>query len=156
MGFTSWKLTLFWIEAINKFGFGWITFSIFILFFLDGGRRRGKKTRQTYKFNSERLEIDHFCCWMDPLFSLSSHFWSRGEPKGARLRWKFKTAPNTYRPLYSCNRKSCWRGGSNRDAISTTPRVFLAHSGDAIPRRNETPRFQEHFNRGPVALCAGV
>ena len=84
------------------------------------------------------LQTDRFCCWMDPLFSLS-HFSSQGEPKGARLRWKFKIASNTYRPLYSCNRKSCLRVGSNRDGILMSSEVFSHISATQFRAESRRP-----------------
>ena len=82
-----------------------------------------------------------------------------GGPGGARrgrIELKIQIKNYLQRPLRFYNRKSCFRVGANRDAIAIPSEVFLAHSGDAIPRRIETPRFQEHFNRGPVSLCGEV
>ena len=54
---------------------------ISILRFSTGWRPAPReKLAATYKFNSERLETDHFCCWMGSLFQL----FSRLEPGRAR------------------------------------------------------------------------
>ena len=44
----------------------------------------------------------------------------------------------------------CWfQSGWNHNL----PGISIAPSGDIMQRRIETPRFQEHFNRGPDSLC---
>ena len=47
--------------------------------------------------------------------------------------------------LFGCWFQSGW--------LSHNLELSIAHPGDTIPRRIETPRSQGHFNRGPGSLC---